>query len=90
MALLAVFLSVCSMLIHYVRRAENPILAPIEASLQSLQLAQADLVDRVDHWTRRDRTRRMREGANEVADLTPVDPKQALRVRAKQMLGRAT
>lgn len=91
LSLVAVASSTISVLIHYARRAENPVLAPVEAAIQSLQLSQADLVDRVDHWTRRDRTRRLREGKADdepqiaAPVLSPMEVKRELRMRAKQM-----
>lgn len=60
-ASVSAFLSVTSLLIHYAKRAENPQLTPVYAAIDSLRLAQADLVDKVEHWQKRDRARRVRE-----------------------------
>jgi len=92
LSLLALATSTISVLIHYARRNENPVTAPLEQAIQALQLGQADLVDRIDHWTRRDRTRRLREAKepNE-AELplpmpqSPMELKRELRMRAKQL-----
>jgi hypothetical protein len=58
-----------------------------------LQLGQADIIDRVDHWTRRDRTRRLRaaqaddDTPAEPVPTTPADIKAALRAKVRAMGG---
>lgn len=66
----AAFFSLClstvSLLIHYAKRAENPQLTPVYSAIDSLRLSQADLVDKVEHWQKRDRARRVREQVDDV------------------------
>ena len=84
LSVVASFLSVVSLLVHWAKRSENPVTGPLEAQIQALQLAQADIVDRVDHWTRRDRTRRLREEKAEDAAPTPQPfDKAAMRARLR-------
>jgi hypothetical protein len=92
----AAFLSLClstvSLLVHYAKRGEHPQVTPIRADLDALRLAFADLVDRVEHWQKRDRARRVREqvddspptptGIPEVPN--PLAEKQMLRAVARQ------
>lgn len=89
MALVSFLTSVVALLVQYAKRDENPLIAPLQAEIDSLRLGQTDLIDRVDQWTKRDRTRRLR--AEKIDDLVeppmPVtdDPKGALRLRARQL-----
>ena len=84
-ALVSFCLSLAAILIQYAKRAQNPLTAPLETEIQSLRLAQADVIDRVDQFMRRDRTRRLRaEKAEEPDQVEPVDPKAQLRALARQ------
>jgi hypothetical protein len=91
LSLVAVCLSAVSLLIHWVRRDEQPEVQALHTRCDQLQLAQTDMLDRIEHWTRRDRVRRLREGAESpaadvpVADPAPGAGKDALRIRAKQL-----
>jgi hypothetical protein len=83
-------LSVTSLLIHYAKRAENPLLTPVYSAIDSLRLSQADLVDKVEHWQKRDRARRLREEVVEPAQMapdqtlpSPADLKSAVRAAAR-------
>jgi hypothetical protein len=83
-ALVSFCLSLTSLLIHYAKRHENPVTAHLEQAIQALQLGQADIIDRVDHWTRRDRTRRLR--ADQAEEAPPmVEGKDALRQKARNL-----
>lgn len=69
---------------HWIRGKQHPDVAPVSRALNELQLSHADLVDKVAHWQRRDRTRRLRESQSDDLDSshTPaspeiVDPKAA-------------
>lgn len=87
-ALVSFLLSLTSLLVHYAKRAENPITAPLEQQIQALQLGQVDLVDRIEHWTRRDRTRRLRAAEAEPESVEPTSPaevKRQLRLQARQI-----
>ena len=89
MALVSFLTSVVAVLIQYAKRDENPLVAPLQAEIDSLRLGQTDLLDRVDQWVKRDRTRRLR--ADKLDEVEPpllaqdLDPKQALRARARQL-----
>lgn len=92
----AAFLSLClstvSLLVHYAKRAEHPQVTPIRADLDALRLAFADLVDRVEHWQKRDRARRVREQVDDVPPTPtgipempiPGQEKHTLRAVARQ------
>jgi hypothetical protein len=90
-SLVSFLTSITVLAIQYARRHENPITAPLEQAIHALQLGQADIIDRVDHWTRRDRTRRMRAEKldDQVEDIpqpiAPQDLKAQLRQRAQQL-----
>ncbi|MCX6497171.1 MAG: hypothetical protein NTU93_00040, partial [Arthrobacter sp.] len=62
--LTAICLSAVSLGVHYLQRDKSPEVSALEARLDSMQLAQIDMMDRIEHWTRRDRVRRLREGAD--------------------------
>jgi hypothetical protein len=63
-------------MLHWARGNEHPDVAPVTKSLQELQLAHADLVDKVTHWQRRDRVRKLRESHELPQDEPSGDPKQ--------------
>lgn len=67
----ALVLSVVSLLVHYAKRGEHPLITPIQAEIDALRLAFADLVDRVEHWQKRDRARRVREANDDPAAQAP-------------------
>lgn len=83
-----VALSVCSAVIAAVtllitlRRPAPLATSELARDVNALKLALADLVDKVDHWQRRDRVRKLRE-ANEIDPPTlaepPITTKEALR-----------
>lgn len=82
-------LSLTAVLIHYAKRGENVQTAHLEAAIQALQLAQVDVIDHIETWTKRDRTRRLR-AEKIVADDDQVvmqEPqgKDGLRARARAM-----
>lgn len=63
MALLAVFavcISVVSLALHWARRGEHPDVTRLDTAMQELRTQQIDLLDKVEHWVRRDRVRRLR------------------------------
>lgn len=62
-------LAVSALLLHYAKRAQNPLTGPLEAEINALKVGQADIVDRVEHWMKRDRARRVRA---EVDDSPPT------------------
>jgi ABC-type transport system involved in cytochrome bd biosynthesis fused ATPase/permease subunit len=85
-SLVSFCLSLASILIHYAKRGENPLTAHLEMQIDALRLGQTDLIDRVDQWTKRDRTRRAREQVETTPE--PASPEQAkafLRQRAREV-----
>lgn len=83
LALVAVFLSAVSLGLHWLNRDKHPEVQALHTRCDQLQLAQADMLDRIEHWTRRDRVRRLREAdANDVA-APQLTGKAALREAAK-------
>jgi hypothetical protein len=89
MGLVSFLTSVVALLVQYAKRDENPLIAPLQAEIDALRLGQTDLIDRVDQWTKRDRTRRLRQDKldepQEMPSVPDSDPKQALRLRARQL-----
>jgi hypothetical protein len=88
-SLIALGLSTISLLVHYAKRAEHPLITPIQMEIASIRATVVDLVDRVEHFVRRDRARKAREpGMDAMApDQTlpaPADVKTQLRIAAKQ------
>lgn len=91
-AVVAVILSAVSLGLHWLNRDKHPQVQELHSRCDALQLAQADMLDRIEHWTRRDRVRRLREEPNTpsetpsapVAPLNQAELKQHLRNLAKQ------
>lgn len=87
----AILIAGLSLLLHWARGKEHPDVAPVARSLQELTLAHADLVDKVAHWQRRDRVRKLRasheEGTEEAA---PTDPKALKASLRRQVFGVAS
>jgi hypothetical protein len=72
LALVAVCLGAVSLGLHWLQREKTPELQAVHTRCDQLQLAQADMLDRIEHWTRRDRVRRLREEPG--AELSPPVP----------------
>jgi hypothetical protein len=87
LALVSFFTSCVAIFIQYAKRDDNPVIAPLQTQIDALRLAHTDLIDRVDQWTKRDRTRRLR-----AAEVEPQEPetldKNQLRALAAQARGR--
>jgi len=86
-ALLALTLSVVSLVLHYVRRSETPEYTALSSQIRALDAELIDLMDKVKHWRNRDNVRRARQGAEEKAEAaeeptTPSEVKTALRRKA--------
>ena len=76
---IALGLSVVSLALHYARRNEHPAVAQLKAD-------HLDLLDKVEHWMKRDRVRRLRasQEAQEQPELPAVpEGKAGLRVAAR-------
>jgi len=85
--LIALVLSVVSLVIHYVRRTETPEYTALSSQIRSLDAELTDLMDKVKHWRNRDNVRRARQGAEEKLNAapeaeTPAEYKQKLRSKA--------
>jgi len=85
--LVALVLSVVSLVLHYIRRSETPEYTALSAQIRSLDAELVDLMDKVKHWRNRDNVRRARQGAEDkatetVTPATPADYKAALRSKA--------
>ena len=82
--LVALVLSVVSLVLHYVRRSETPEYTALSAQIRSLDAELIDLMDKVKHWRNRDNVRRARQGAEdkqkeEPESENPADYKKQLR-----------
>ena len=90
----AIILSGVSLTLHWLERNSSPQVDHLNARIDSLQTSQLDILDKVEHWQRRDRVRRVRESQeslptqNEPLELQPsqpsVLPKDQLRLLARQ------
>jgi len=88
--LLALTLSVVSLVLHYVRRTETPEYTALASQIRSLDAELIDLMDKVKHWRNRDNVRRAREGAEEKLKSlpepsTPAEKKTQLRAKATSL-----
>ncbi len=90
-SLSAAFVALCfagfSLFLHFVRRKQPPEVAEVWTAIQEARTQHLDLLDKVEHWRRRDSVRRARQGAEEkagevVVDPTPQERKLALRRKA--------
>ena len=86
MAVFALGLSVVSLVLHWTRRLDSPEIEALESRIQEIKVQHLDLLDKVEHWRRRDNVRRARQGAEDklAENTAPVatDPKAELRRRA--------
>jgi hypothetical protein len=91
-AVVAIILSATSLVLHWLEREKSPQVQELHSRCDALQLAQVDMLDRIEHWTRRDRVRRLRESEPNTQSETPNAPsapsnqaelKQQLRSLAK-------
>jgi len=88
LAVLAFGLSIVSLGLHWIKRAESPLLAPVYTELNEMKTQHLDLLDKVEHWRKRDNVRRARQGAEdklaapEPSPETPENRKSHLRALA--------
>lgn len=76
---LALGCAAISLALHYARRNEHPAITQLKAD-------QLDLLDKVEHWIKRDRVRRLRasqETPVEEPTEAPAQGKNALRLAAR-------
>lgn len=71
----ALLIAGLSLVFHWARGQEHPDVSEVRKQLQELSLAHADLVDKVTHWQRRDRVRKLRESREAPQEDLPMDPK---------------
>jgi len=64
-ALLALTLSVISLVLHYVRRTETPEYSTLSSRITETELSLLNMLDQVKHWRNRDSVRRARQGAED-------------------------
>jgi hypothetical protein len=83
-SVVAILLSAVSLLIHYGKRAEHPLTAPLQSQIDSIQLTQADIIDRVEHWMKRDRVRKLRDAQQGGEPLAIMDERQSELLRQQQ------
>jgi len=91
-SLSAAFVALCfsgvSLILHFIRRRQPPEVSELWTALQEAKTQHLDLLDKVEHWRRRDSVRRARQGAEDkqteamTAEQTPADYKAELRRRA--------
>jgi len=93
---LAFGISIVSLILHWKRPEQSPETARVDADLQAVRTAHLELLDKVEHWMKRDRVRKAREGREKAseavsddipADASPKDIKAALRARLHQING---
>lgn len=82
-ALVAFCLSAVSLGLHWLERDKHPDVQALHTRCDQLQLAQTDMLDRIEHWTRRDRVRRIRDAQAQEPEPAPADAKAQLRAIAK-------
>ena len=84
-ALIAVTLSVVSLVLHYVRRKETPEYTALSSQVRALDAEIIDLMDKIKHWRGRDSVRKAREGAEKKAE---ADAEAGVEVPYKTQLRR--
>jgi len=67
-ALIALTLSVISLVLHYVRRTETPEFSTLSKRITETELSLLNMLDQVKHWRNRDSVRRARQGAEDKAN----------------------
>jgi len=87
-ALIALTLSVVSLVLHYIRRSETPEYTALSSQIRALDAEIIDLMDKVKHWRNRDSVRAAREGSAKKLEeqkepTTKAEYKSQLRRRAR-------
>jgi len=83
LAVLAIGFSTVSLVLHWIRERNEPDITEVWSRLQGLQTDHLDLLDKVEHWRKRDNVRRARQGAEDKANepSTPAADSGAIRKR---------
>lgn len=83
-SILALGIAGLSLAIQLKRGAEHPDVSEVRTSVRELHTQYLDLLDKVEHWVKRDRVRRLRDShdpKDEPAAAAPQDIKANLRAR---------
>jgi len=85
-SLFALTLSVISLTFHWIKSRKNPDIDQVWQRIQSLKVEHLDLLDKVEHWRKRDNVRNARAKQEERVEVetTPADVKASLRLKATQ------
>ena len=83
-SLLAIFLSIISLTLHWVRRTGTPEFSALSRRITETELSILNVLDQVKHWRHRDSVRKARQGAQDKLDAADegsgeVDYKTQLR-----------
>ena len=86
-----------SLVLHWVRRNEHPDVAQVRADVTHIRTEIADILDRFEHWQKRQRVRNLRAGREAAAEqndsgipaaaTSPADIKRALRAKVYGVKG---
>ena len=63
--LIALTLSVVSLVLHWIRRTETPEYTALSSQIRALDAELVDLMDKIKHWRNRDSVRKARQGAED-------------------------
>jgi len=74
------------LVLHWVERQKSPQVQELHLRCDSLQLAQTEMLDRIEHWTRRDRVRRLREEPNTQNEPQSLPAEPLNQMQLKQQL----
>jgi hypothetical protein len=92
---LAFLISVVSLLLHWARSREHPDVsqarqevATLATQVQELRNQHLDLLDKVEHWVKRDRVRRLRESREQTDDKPAAEgeTRQQWKARMREQL----
>jgi hypothetical protein len=89
--LVAFFLSAVSLGLHWLNHGKHPDVTALQSRMDAFQMAQVEMLDRIEHWTRRDRVRRVRDGAVDAmeAGQSPLPiTKEQLKSSLREQLAR--
>jgi len=87
-AVVALIFSTVSLILHFIKRRQPPEVEELWTAFQEQKTQHLDLLDKVEHWRRRDSVRRARQGAEDkqavvaTAEQSPAEYKNELRRRA--------
>jgi len=82
---LAFGISTVSLLIHWKRPQLHPETTRLQAEIEQLRANNLELLDRVEHWMKRDRVRKLRAGAEAAQDNAQGEPEAQTGDRKAQL-----